>query len=178
MAIEIERKFLVNKKVLGIIESKKIIARTAIVQFVLLKMFGWHIRTRLAIHSLQEGAEVKTTITVKGTGSMVRKEYEFTIPVFLFRVLRFFYCLFSKEIMKYRLTIQEKNSRFELDIFVLDDDTADFEKFPMIAEIELESIDQKVKLPGWIGREVTGIKEYSNYYMVKHGFPDDTIIGR
>jgi CYTH domain-containing protein len=34
-----------------------------------------------------------------------------------------------------------------------------------IAEIELESRDQQVAIPNWVGEEVTGLPQYKNYTL-------------
>ena len=40
----------------------------------------------------------------------------------------------------------------------------------VVAEIELESIDQPFELPPWIGREVTGDPRYYNSRLAKHPY--------
>ena len=39
-----------------------------------------------------------------------------------------------------------------------------------IAEIELNSLNQKLKLPTWIGEEVTGINKYYNLNLISRHF--------
>jgi CYTH domain-containing protein len=39
----------------------------------------------------------------------------------------------------------------------------------VLAEVELEDENEKIPLPGWIGREVTGKKEFYNAYMAQNG---------
>lgn len=41
----------------------------------------------------------------------------------------------------------------------------------VLAEIELESANQKIQLPDWIGTEVTGDKRYYNSQLAIHGNP-------
>ncbi|NJN31079.1 MAG: CYTH domain-containing protein [Synechococcales cyanobacterium RM1_1_8] len=40
----------------------------------------------------------------------------------------------------------------------------------ILAEVELQSEDQPVPLPDWVGLEVTGDRRYYNSYLVKHPF--------
>jgi CYTH domain-containing protein len=40
----------------------------------------------------------------------------------------------------------------------------------VIAEVELESEDQKIKLPDWVGKEVTGDPKYFNSNLIKKPF--------
>jgi CYTH domain-containing protein len=41
-----------------------------------------------------------------------------------------------------------------------------------LAEIELQSADQKIELPDWIGKEVTGDKRYYNSQLTQYGMPN------
>lgn len=41
-----------------------------------------------------------------------------------------------------------------------------------LAEIELQSADQKIELPDWIGKEVTGDKRYYNSQLTQYGIPN------
>ena len=41
----------------------------------------------------------------------------------------------------------------------------------VLAEIELKSAAQKIELPNWIGKEVTGDKRYYNSHLAQHGIP-------
>ena len=40
----------------------------------------------------------------------------------------------------------------------------------IIAEVELNDVDQQVDLPAWIGREVTAQPQYYNSYLVQQPF--------
>lgn len=39
------------------------------------------------------------------------------------------------------------------------------------AEIELQSEQEAVLLPAWLGQELTGRREWSNEALARHGFP-------
>jgi adenylate cyclase len=55
--------------------------------------------------------------------------------------------------------------------FIIEVDVFDEENEGLIlAEIELTSEDQKIKLPTWIGKEVTGHKRYYNSYLSTNSF--------
>ncbi len=47
----------------------------------------------------------------------------------------------------------------------------------IVAEIELPpgADFQGIELPGWIGIEITGLAEYSNQHLARHGLPDDSV---
>ena len=40
----------------------------------------------------------------------------------------------------------------------------------LIAEVELSNKDQKIKMPDWVGEEVTGNPKYYNLNLVKNPF--------
>ena len=40
----------------------------------------------------------------------------------------------------------------------------------MIAEVELKTINQKITLPKWIGKEVTGDNKYYNLSLISNPF--------
>ena len=44
----------------------------------------------------------------------------------------------------------------------------------IVAEIELTSEDERVELPSWFGREVTGLKRYLNSELAKRPYKDWT----
>ena len=50
---------------------------------------------------------------------------------------------------------------FEIDVF------EGFLKGLILAEIELNSESQKVSLPEWVGKEVTGVKSFYNFQLSK-----------
>jgi adenylate cyclase len=39
----------------------------------------------------------------------------------------------------------------------------------VVAEVELEDVDAAVELPPWVGREVTGLPEYTNAALSRPG---------
>ena len=64
-------------------------------------------------------------------------------------------------IFKKRYLIKYKNQLLEVDVF------EGFLKGLILAEIELNSESQKVSLPDWVGKEVTGVKSFYNSQLSK-----------
>lgn len=67
-------------------------------------------------------------------------------------------------IEKKRYYIKNDDLIFEVDEFHADNQGL------ILAEIELNSEHQKFKKPDWLGKEVTGNKEYYNSYLSKNPF--------
>ena len=67
-------------------------------------------------------------------------------------------------IEKKRYYIKNDDLIFEVDEFYADNQGL------ILAEIELNSEHQKFKKPDWLGKEVTGNKEYYNSYLSKNPF--------
>ncbi len=105
----------------------------------------------------------KAYLTIKGiTINSARAEYEYQIPLNDAREL--LELCEGPLVEKTRYEVQYENLTWEIDIFKGEN------KGLILAEVELESIDQKVNLPSWIGEEVTGDMKYSNSNLVKHPF--------
>ena len=68
-------------------------------------------------------------------------------------------------IQKTRHHVPFNESLFEVDVF-----EAALSGL-VLAEIELKSAAQKIELPDWIGKEVTGDKRYYNSHLAQHGIP-------
>lgn len=146
MGVEIERKYLIKK-------MPKVEGGERIVQGYL--TFDPTIRVRL------KGSTGRLTIKFRAEGLM-RYEYEYEIPASEAKEL-LSRCQGSLvEKTRYRL------GRIELDVFEGDNDGL------IVAEIELTSEDEKIALPSWIGREVTGLKRYFNSELVRRPYKDWT----
>jgi CYTH domain-containing protein len=99
-------------------------------------------------------------LTVKGkTFGATRPEFEYVIPVEDAHALLDKLCL-RPLIEKTRYTLNYQGLVWEIDEF--EGDNAGL----VIAEVELESEDQCIALPGWIGDEVTGDHRYYNANLV------------
>ena len=148
MALEIERKFLIDKTRCPLpAEGVKM------VQGYLMRSMELSIRLRLA------GEEA--FLTIKGAQkNFTRSEFEYQIPAedakkmldeFIDREL----------VSKTRYYIPAGNHTWEVDIF-------EGANAPLaIAEIELSSEEESFELPKWVTSEVTGDKRYNNTYLAE-----------
>jgi adenylate cyclase len=144
MAIEIERKFLVNKERWEASEKGH---KTFYKQAYILTDPGKTVRVRLA------GEEGYLTIKGPATG-FSKAEYEYAIPKE--DVEEMIATLCSAAITKWRYKQMHSGKLWEVDEFLDDNEGL------LMAEIELQSEDERVDLPHWIEEEVTGDKRYSN----------------
>jgi CYTH domain-containing protein len=144
MGQEIERKFLVDKSKWEAIE----------------KPAGIEIRQGYLNKKPENTVRIRTKgskgyITVKGLEVKgVRPEFEYEIPFSdAFEMLEMF-C--DKVLYKTRYEISQDAHTWEVDVFHSSNNGL------LLAEIELNAIDELFTRPDWIGDEVTGIPEYYN----------------
>jgi adenylate cyclase len=144
MALEIERKFLVNGEF-----RSEVVAATRIVQGYLCSAPGRTVRIRTRNN--------KAYITIKGSAGPTgfsRYEWEKEIPVDdaeeLLRLCE------PSLIEKTRYIVKHGDHIFEVDEF--SGDNAGL----IIAEVELKSEDEHFEKPAWLGKEVTGDPRYYN----------------
>lgn len=151
MGIEIERKFLVEKRDWSSLAEGKV--------------------CRQGYLSLRSGAVVRVRIiddeaflTVKGpdTGSG-RREFEYGIPVEDATAMLVELCE-KPVIEKTRHRISFAGHLWEVDVFHGDNEGL------VLAEVELDRADEVVELPPWTSREVTGDHRFSNAWLVEHPF--------
>ncbi len=151
--IEIERKFLV------ISDSFKAeaIGKNQIIQGFLNSDKNRTVRVRLK--------DADGFLTVKGLsndGGLSRFEWETNITKTDAEALL---KLCEKGVIdKMRYEIPVGNHTFEVDEFFGDNEGL------IIAEIELNDIDEPFEKPGWLGEEVTGNERYYNSQLSKHPF--------
>ena len=149
MAIETERKFLVQGEFLHLATGKSEIVQTYITVD--------HTKTiRLRI------ADEKAFLTIKSKpepGRFSRDEWEFEIPVESAKEMMKI-CMPGK-IVKTRYYVPSGKHTIEVDVF------HDKNEGLVIAEIELGSEDEFFIKPVWLGEEVTGQKQYYNAYLIK-----------
>lgn len=121
--------------------------------------------TRIRITSLNESMNAyKAYITLKGIGLLERDEFEFEIPV---EEAKETINLWGKGfISKLRYNYFENDVKWEIDFF-----SGPLEGL-VIAEVELESPDQELILPEWIGQEVTNESDYTNVKLALNGMPN------
>lgn len=107
----------------------------------------------------------KGFITIKGkTSGVSRPEFEYEIP-FIDSLLMLKMCVGSI-IKKNRYCVYYDNLMWEIDVFYGDNEGL------IVAEVELESEDQKIVLPPWVGEEVTQDWRYSNSNLAMIPFKD------
>lgn len=144
MPLEIERKFLVHhSKWNALVKPKGKIIR----QGYLTDDETKTIRVRVMDQS--------AFITIKGrnTGA-TRSEFEYAIP--LNDANEILNTLSQKEISKTRYEIIYDNKLWEVDVF------AGSNEGLTVAEIELESEEEKINIPDWVMKEVTEDPRYYN----------------
>lgn len=149
MARETERKFLVKGEFMHLA-----VKEIKIVQTYLSIDPDKTIRLRIA--------DDKAFFTIKNRpqkNKISRNEWEVQIPVADAREMMSI-CLPGK-IVKSRFLIPSGNHTWEVDVF------HDKNEGLIIAEIELDSEDEKFEKPEWIGNEVTGIAGYYNANLLK-----------
>jgi adenylate cyclase len=151
MGKEIERKFLVNGN-----EWRVGNKAVHICQGYLPSRADCAIRVRL----LGEQA----FLTIKGeTEGITRLEYEYEIPVADAKEILARLCL-QPYIEKNRYKVMHAGIKWEVDEFLTDN------KGLIVAEVELESEEQRIDLPSWIGEEVSHDPRYRNASLIKHPY--------
>lgn len=103
-------------------------------------------------------------ITIKGrTQGIARAEYEYEIPLNDATQMLDTLCK-PPLIEKYRHKIEFNGLVWEVDEFLGEN------RGLTIAEVELESADQAIDLPDWIGEDVSHDPRYYNSNLTKHPF--------
>jgi len=154
MSLEIERRFLIKGKSW----QKLIINKTHICQgYITSSIHGWTVRVRIT--------DKKTaTLTLKANAQgIARYEYEYPIP--LNEAKQIFKTL-SKKITKTRYYLELKNGDWVVDCF------EEANKNLIIAEVELNSIEEKIELPDWCLKEVTSENSFSNAGLANEPFSE------
>ena len=152
MKLEIERKFLVN----GGEWRQAATSRTFYRQGYLGTDPGRTVRVRLG------GGQAILAIKGEGDG-LARPEFEFPIPVEDAIELLDRLCL-QPTVEKYRSLVPHAGLTWEVDEFV------GANAGLVLAEVELERVDQPVPPPPWAGPEVTGDPRYYNAYLARHPY--------
>jgi CYTH domain-containing protein len=106
----------------------------------------------------------KGFLTIKGmTTGMTRSEFEYDIPLEDADYMLDALCE-KPLIEKKRFKIALKGLTWEIDEFFGENEGL------VLAEVELESEDQDIEIPSWIGKEVTGDPRYFNANLVRHPY--------
>jgi len=104
----------------------------------------------------------KGFLTIKGPRvGISRDEFEYEIPLADANQLIKNYCD-SNLISKKRYKVNFEGNTWEIDEFSGDNQGL------ILAEIELESPDEKITLPDWLGKEVGTDNRYYNSKLAKH----------
>ncbi len=151
MATEIERKFLLKND-----DWKKLAAGVVYRQGYLGADEKRTVRVRVIGN--------KGFMTIKGKSvGISRMEYEYEIPVADADTLLAELCI-QPLIEKKRYRIDYKGFIYEVDEFFADNEGL------VVAEIELNSENQKFEKPSWLGREVSDDNRYFNASLVTHPY--------
>ena len=106
----------------------------------------------------------RAVITLKGMSKGVtRSEYEYEIPFADAEGMLEEFCL-GPFIEKTRYTITWRGRAWEVDLF------AGENKGLVVAEIELQSEEEVIEKPPWLGKEVSGDSRYYNGSLVNNPF--------
>lgn len=153
MGIEIERKFLVRNDAW---KSEINTGTFRITQGYMVKTTGLTVRIRVA-------AGQKTGwVTFKGQKTDISvPEFEYEIPAAdadeLLKMCN------KSLIQKTRhCVVDAHNQHWEIDVF------EGINTGLVVAELELDTVDQAITVPSWIGKEVSDDHRYSNTHLVDH----------
>ncbi|WP_159520046.1 CYTH domain-containing protein [Sunxiuqinia indica] len=150
MAIEIERKFLINEALL-----QEPVKKISMVQAYLQTDPDRTIRVRIA--------DEAAYLTIKGRGNGIsRPEFEYEIPVDDAEEL--LKLAVYPPVEKDRFHIVVNNRTWEVDFF------KGANKGLFLAELELDAENESFEMPVWITKEVTGQEKYHNSYLAKYPF--------
>ncbi|GGB02359.1 CYTH domain-containing protein [Mucilaginibacter rubeus] len=152
MAIEIERKFLVDR------EKWQLVTKPEAMYFRQGYIFSDEKKTiRVRV------TDTEAYITIKGsTAGFSRSEFEYTIPAA--DGVQLLDNFAASELEKYRYRIIYASKLWEVDEFLGDNQGL------LMAEIELGSEDEEFELPPWVTTEVTGDDRYYNARLSVHPF--------
>ncbi len=149
MGIEIERRFLVKNESW---KSLTILSEDFIQGY--LNSNPEDLAVRVRISNNKEGfLTLKSSIT-----GLISKEFEYPIPIEdAYGLMK----LSKYKLSKTRYQLKLNNKDWIVDSF------KNLNSPLVLAEIELDSSSEKVQIPSWCGREITGIKSLSNAFLAK-----------
>lgn len=153
MPFEIERKYLVKHDLWN----------------ALAKPQGEYYRQGYIVNEMSKTVRVRATenqgfITIKGKtdNPAVKPEYEYQIPKS--EAIELLNGFTENNIEKTRYKINYEGKTWEIDIFYGDNEGL------IVAEIELNSIEESFQIPEWIDHEVTHESNYFNANLSKNPF--------
>ena len=153
MALEIERKYLIDLKKITPLENGIRIKQ------------GYLSTDKNAVFRVRTKND-KAYLTIKGSNSgIARLEFEYEVP--LDEANEMIEKLCKKPVIdKTRYIINHENHTWEIDVFYGDNQGL------VVAEVELSSEDEKINLPIWIKEEVSHDERYYNSNLMKHPYKD------
>lgn len=153
MPIEIERKYLVKYNLWDALAKPK----------------GEYYRQGYVVNEMSKTVRVRATenqgfITIKGKtdNPAVKPEYEYQIPKA--EAIELLDGFTENNIEKIRYKIEYQGKIWEIDLFYGDNEGL------IVAEIELNSMEEPYQIPEWIDREVTHESKYFNSNLSKNPF--------
>ena len=149
MGIEIERRFLVESEDW---KSQIILSEDFSQAYLNSCIDEWVTRIRVIDNK-------KSYITLKSSlNELINYEFEYSIPL---KDARELIKLSKYKIMKTRHKIITNKKNWVVDLFEGSNSSL------KIAEIELKSEFEEIQIPSWCGKEITGIKSFSNASLAK-----------
>ena len=152
MSKEIERKYLLSVR-----DFKRLAKNRQVIlieQGYLILKRNFHSRIRIS----KAGQKSVAIFCSKLGSGLVREEFEEKISLEHGRLLM---NESTRVLKKQRLKLKFKGLNWDLDYYPL-------EKFA-IAEVEIPRANFTIEKPAWAGREVTGVRKYSNIWLAKTG---------
>lgn len=154
MAIEIERKFLVDSDWMSKLTVEKIVGKRTLAQGYL------SIDPRRTVRVRTDSSNNTAFLTIKGAKTGLScPEFEYEIPYSEGQELLDM-CQYA--VVKTRYLVQIYALTWEVDVFHGNHEGL------IMAEIELESEDTRVPTPMWVTKEVSTDKRYTNLYLATH----------
>lgn len=153
MAVEIERKFLIKNE-----DWKNDPNLTA---GLVIKQGYLNLEPKKTVRVRTKGEKAFLTIKGKSDG-ISRLEFEYEIPVT--DALALLQLSDYPLIEKTRFNLPIGSLIWEIDVFEGDNQGLE------IAEVELNSVDQHIDLPSWVGREVSAEARYFNGQLVQNPY--------
>ena len=154
MATEIERKFLLSDDSWRSYIEDSVVIR----QGYLAGSEKTSIRVRVA-------GDMANINIKSATLDITRKEYEYLIPLEEANEILDTLCE-GPIIEKIRYYIHQENHRWEIDVFSGDNQGL------VVAELELNDINEEFSRPDWLGKEVSDDSRYYNVCLVTHPYKD------
>ena len=149
MGIEIERRFLIKNEDW---KSEVILSEDFSQAYLSSSVDEWSTRVRIIDNN-------QSYITLKSSfNGLINHEFEYSIPC---KDATELFALSRYKITKTRYQIKINNKDWIVDSF------DGLNSSLKIAEIELNSESEEIKIPSWCGKEITGMKSLSNASLAK-----------